>query len=61
MDGFGVNCFPNKNVYIGYHEKDKKKGFGKINWFGDEKIFIGFWNNNQQDGPRIIMIHRNIK
>ena len=50
MNGFGIFNYDNLQFYYGLFEKDKKKGFGIVYWININKFFIGFWNDNKQNG-----------
>ena len=50
MNGFGIFTFPEEKKYFGFFKRDNRSGFGIQIWFGYEKVFIGFWENNIMDG-----------
>ena len=51
MDGLGEFTFPEIKSYFGFFEKDKRAGFGIMIWYKENKIFLGYWDDNKQHGP----------
>ena len=50
MSGIGEFSHPEVKTYIGYFQRDLRNGFGILIWHQNNKAFIGFWKNNQQEG-----------
>ena len=50
MCGIGEFSHPEVKTYIGYFQRDLRNGFGILIWHQNNKAFIGFWKNNQQEG-----------
>ena len=50
MCGLGEFSFPGIKTYIGFFHRDCRTGFGILVWHKENKAFIGFWKNNQENG-----------
>ena len=50
MCGLGEFSFPGTKTYIGFFHRDCRTGFGILVWHKENKAFIGFWKNNQENG-----------
>ena len=50
MCGLGEFSFPGTKTYIGFFYRDCRTGFGILVWHKQNKAFIGFWKNNQENG-----------
>ena len=61
MDGLGEFTFPEVKSYFGFFEKDKRTGFGVMIWYKENKILLGYWDDNKQHGPGKIINNGKIK
>ena len=50
MFGIGEFIYPGVKTYIGYFQRDLRNGFCILIWHQNNKAFIDFWKNNQQEG-----------
>lgn len=47
--------------YVGYCVKENREGFGIIHWPAQNKIYLGFWKNNKQEGVGMIISSKSVK
>ena len=59
MHGYGYITWADGNYFEGEFVEDKKEGFGVF--YTKNKVFIGFWKNNNLEGKVIIIDDGNIK
>ena len=50
LHGFGIFYYPGIKQYYGFFKNDKRVGFGIGVWLKEQKVFIGFWKNNDING-----------
>ena len=50
MNGLGEFTFPELKTYFGYFMNDQRSGFGALIWYKENKVFMGFWKENKQNG-----------
>ncbi len=60
MNGYGEYHWPEGRSYIGNYVMDKRHGFGIHYWSNPEKLFMGFWENNKQNGVGCIITMKSI-
>lgn len=53
-DGIGITKFQNGNYYRGYYYKNKRQGYGEMNWIDKRCSYRGEWIDNEQCGIGIL-------
>ena len=50
MHGVGIYSWPDGREYEGEYLNDKKEGYGRYVWPGNQKVYEGQWKAGQQHG-----------
>ena len=53
-DGIGITKFQNGNFFRGYYYKNKRQGYGEMNWIDKRCSYRGEWIDNKQSGVGIL-------